>query len=286
MKKFTLLAIVMIFSLILGACGTSQSSGESQTTGGNQTADENESKDPGSEKKKLKIVTDANYAPFVFLDKGEMVGFDVDFMNAVAKEAGYEFEMVNVGWDPLFVEVKGKTADLGINAITINDDRKQTYDFSVPYYLSTNEILVPEGSDIKSAADLKNDKIVSVLGGTTGQEAIEALLGKNHKNIKKFDNNNLAILEMISGGADAVVADNAVVEEYAKNNPNQKLAIIKDEEGFENEFYGLMFPKGSEYKADFDAAVTKVLENGTYAEIYEKWFGVAPDTDTILKQQQ
>lgn len=271
MKKFSLLIIVMIFSLILAACGQS---------GTNAEAD-----GKNSEKKKLKVATEANYAPFVYLDQGEITGFDVDFINAVAAEAGYEIELVHVGWDPLFVEVKDKLSDIGICAITINDEREQTYDFSVPYYLSTNEILVPEGSDIKSAADLKG-KVVAVLGGTTGQEAVESILGKNHKDIKKFDNNNLAILEMLSGGADAVVADNAVVQEYANNNPDKKLSIIKDEEGFEKEFYGLMFPKGSELKSDFDVAVTEVLENGTYKKIYEEWFGAEPDVETILAEQE
>jgi glutamine transport system substrate-binding protein len=275
MKKFRLLAIFMVFSLVLAACGTDKEA----------DADASEKTSSSEVKKKLKIATEANYAPFVFLDKGEITGFDVDFMNAVAKEADYEIELVNVGWDPLFVEVKSELSDLGICAITINDEREQTYDFSVPYYLSTNEILVPEGSDIKSAADLKNDKVVAVLGGTTGQEAVESIIGKNHKNIKKFDNNNLAILEMLSGGADAVVADNAVVQEYAKNNPDKKLVVISDKEGFDNEFYGLMFPKGSELKADFDVAVTTVLENGTYAAIYKEWFGAEPDVETILAQQ-
>ncbi|WP_342598567.1 basic amino acid ABC transporter substrate-binding protein [Psychrobacillus sp. FSL H8-0483] len=272
MKKKVFLTIVMIFSLILAACGDNQ-------------ADAEKSNGSNGDKKKLKVATEANYAPFVYLNQGEMTGFDVDFMNAVASEAGYEIELVNVGWDPLFVEVKSKLSDLGICAITINDEREQTYDFSVPYYLSTNKILVPEGSDIKNAADLKNDKVVAVLGGTTGQEAVESILGKNHANIKKFDNNNLAIMEMLSGGADAVVADNAVVEEYAKNNPDQNLVVITDDDGFEKEFYGIMFPKGSELKADFDVAVTKVLENGTYAKIYEQWFGSEPDVATILAQQ-
>ncbi|WNS76363.1 basic amino acid ABC transporter substrate-binding protein [Bacillus sp. DTU_2020_1000418_1_SI_GHA_SEK_038] len=276
MKRFTIFAIVMIFSLILSACGTSQKTSEGS---GDSAAS-------GEGKKKLKIATEANYAPFVFLDNGEMKGFDVDFMSAVAKEAGYEYEMVHVGWDPLFVEVKDKLSDMGICAITINDVRSETYDFSAPYYLSTNEILVPEGSDIKSAADLKNDKVVAVLGGTTGEAAVEKILGVNNKNIKKFDNNNLAILELTSGGADAVVADNAVVQAYAQNNPNDKLNVISDKEGFENEFYGLMFPKGSELKAEFDVAVTEVLKNGTYTEIYKKWFGVEPDVETILAQQK
>lgn len=270
MKKFSKLAFIMLFSFafILSACGTSQ------VDGGNA----------GEEKKTLKVVTDAAYAPFEYMDKGEIVGFDVDFLKAVAKEAGYEVDIVNVGWDPIFVEIKDKIADLAISAITINDDRKQTYDFSVPYFLSTNKILVPEGSDIKSAADLEG-KIVAVQNGTTGQEAVESLLGANNKNIKKFENNNLAIMELNSGGADAVVADNTVVEEYAKNNPNDKLVVIEDANSFEAEYYGLMFPKGSELKAEFDAAINKLYENGTYAKIYKEWFGADPDVEDLKAQQ-
>lgn len=272
MKKIKLLVtfMVMAFMLILTACGTSETSGNGS--------------DSGDAKKTLRVVTDAAYAPFEYQDKGEVVGFDIDLINAVAKEAGYEIDIAHTGWDPLFVELEKKIADVGISAITINDDRKKTYDFSVPYFLSTNKIMVPEGSDIKTAEDLK-DKTVAVQNATTGQEAVEGLLGKNSSQIKKFENNNLAILELKSGGADAVVADNTVIEQYAKNNPNDKFVIIEDKGAFAQEFYGLMFPKGSKLKAEFDKALNEVLDNGTYAKIYNEWFKVDPDVQ-ILKDQQ
>lgn len=271
-RLFALLVLIFSFTLVLSACGTSK---DNSNEAGNGS---------GEEKKTLRVVTDANYAPFEYMDKGEIVGFDVDFVNAVAKEAGLEVKIESVGWDPLFVEIKDKRADFAMSAITINDDRKQTYDFSVPYFLSTNKILVPEGSDIKTAEDLK-DKVVAVQNGTTGQEAVEGLLGQNNSNIKKFENNNLAIMELNSGGADAVVADNTVVEEYAKNNPKDKLVVIEDTDSFDAEFYGLMLPKGSELKTDLDKAVKAVLENGTYAKIYKEWFGTEPDLEKIKAQQ-
>jgi glutamine transport system substrate-binding protein len=273
MKKLKLMTIMLLaFMLILTACGTSE---KSNSNGKNGTDDG---------KKKLRIVTDAAYAPFEYLDKGEVTGFSVDFITAVAKEAGYEFDLANTGWDPLFIELEKKIADIGISSITITDERKQTYDFSVPYFLSTNKILIPKDSDIKSAEDLK-DKTVAVQSATTGQEAAEGLLGKNSSQIKKFENNNLAILELKSGGADAVIADNTVIEEYVKNNPNDNFIVIEDVEAFEQEFYGLMFPKGSKLKAEFDKAVNAVLDNGTYAKIYEEWFKAAPDVK-VLKDQQ
>lgn len=271
MKKFLFFSLMLVLVFVVSACGTSSNK-------------ENNSAEQTDEKKKLRIVTDAAYAPFEYMDKGEIVGFDVDFVNAVAKEAGYDVEIVHIGWDPIFVEIEDKIADLAVSAITINDDRKQTYDFSVPYFLSTNKILVPENSDIKSASDLK-DKVVAVQNGTTGQEAVEKLLGKNNKNIKKFENTTLAIMELINGGADAVVADNTVIEEYAKNNPDQKLVVIDDPNSFEKEFYGLMFPKGSELVEEFSNAINKIYENGTYTKIYNEWFGVDPDIETLKEQQ-
>ncbi|MED3562748.1 basic amino acid ABC transporter substrate-binding protein [Bacillus xiapuensis] len=270
MKKFKIFSTLLVFSLmfVLSACGTSE-----KTSGSPK----------GEEKKTLRVVTDAAYAPFEYMDKGIVVGFDVDFLNAVGKEAGYNVKIEHVGWDPLFVEIKGKTADLGISAITINDERKQTYDFSTPYFLSKNEILVPKDSPIKSAADLK-DKVIAVQNGTTGQEAVEALIGKNNSKLKKFKNNNLAIMELKSGGAEAVVADNTVVEQYVKNNPNDNFVVIQDDAAFAKEFYGLMFPKGSKLKAEFDKAIQKVIENGEYTKVYQKWFKVDPDLKA-LKQQ-
>ncbi len=107
----------------------------------------------------------------------------------------------------------------------------------------------------------------------------------NNSNIKKYESNVLAIQELLAGGADAVVADNTVIEEYVKNNPKDNFVVIEDSAAFAKEFYGLMFPKGSKIKADFDKAVKAVIDNGTYAEVYKKWFKVDPDTQ-ILKDQQ
>jgi polar amino acid transport system substrate-binding protein len=267
MKKLKMISLVLsaAFLFILSACGTSKTNGD-------------------GEKKTLRVVTDAAYAPLEYQDKGEIVGFDIDFIKAVAKEAGYKIKVEHVGWDPIFVEIKGKTADAAISSITIDSKRQQTYDFSNPYFLSKNEILVPKGSSIKSAKDLEGKKI-AVQNGTTGQEVVEKLFGENNDKLKKFDNNNLAILELKKGGVDAVVADNTVIETYVKNNPNDNLDFIEDDATFNKEFYGILLPKGSKLKAELDKAVNKVLDNGTYEKLYEKWFKTKPDIK-ILKDQQ
>jgi glutamine transport system substrate-binding protein len=271
-KKGAILAVVLALLTALAACGKSAEPSSSSSSGKGET------------KKKIIVGTDAAFAPFEYMDKGKIVGFDVDLLDAVMKEAGMDYELKNIGWDPLFAAVQGKEIDMAISGITINDKRKQTYDFSVPYFESTHMIMVKENSPIKNALDLKG-KTVGVQNGTTGQAAVEKLLGKENKNIKKFENTVVAIMDLLNGGVEAVVTDNAVASEYVKNNPDKKIKTIADPEHFESEFYGLMFPKGSDLKPKVDEALKKVMESGKYAEIYKKWFGTEPNMDNLLKQQ-
>lgn len=274
MKKNKLsILLVCLLVLMLTACGSDSSNGSN---------DENNSSDQS--KKVLRIVTDAAYAPMEYMDKEEVTGFGIEFIRAVAEEAGYEAQVEHVGWDPLFVEVESGRADLAVSSISITEERKLKYEFSVPYYLSTNKILVPENSTITSSADLK-DKTVAVLGGSTGMIAAEKILGTNSKDIKKFESNVLAIQELKKKGADAVVADNAVVEEYAKNNPDDHFVVVEDA-SFDEEYYGVLFPKeNTELRDEFNEAINTVFDNGTYAEIYEEWFGETPDIEKLKAQQ-
>jgi polar amino acid transport system substrate-binding protein len=93
-------------------------------------------------------------------------------------------------------------------------------------------------------------------------------------------------MEMLAGGADAVVADNGVVEVYAKNNPNEKLKVIEDSDSFEAEYYGILFPKGTDLQADFNKAIKKIVENGTYEKIYQEWFGQEPNIEMLKAEQE
>ncbi|WP_042349964.1 basic amino acid ABC transporter substrate-binding protein [Bacillus massiliigorillae] len=274
MKKFTVsLVLLCSFLIVLAGCGTSD-----------KTSGEKENKD-GQEKKTLRVVTNADYSPMEFQDKGELVGFDMELITAMGKEAGYDVKLEHVGWDPIFVELDKKRAQVGASAITINKKREQSYDFTAPYFYASQKILVPQGSSIKSAADLKGKK-VAVQMGTTANIIMDKLYGADNKNIKKFENNILAIMELTKGGADAVVADNAVVEEYAKNNPKQKLVVIEDKGAFDPEFYGFMLQKGDkQLKKDLDKALNTLLDNGEYTKIYQKWLGIEPDV-AFLKAQQ
>lgn len=107
-KKGMIATLVFILMFALVGCGGSTE----KTTSKEQ-------------KKKITVVTNPSFAPFEYMDKGEIVGFDIDLLKAVMDEAGLEYELKGIGWDPLFAAIQGKTADMAVSGITINDDRKK-----------------------------------------------------------------------------------------------------------------------------------------------------------------
>ena len=263
-KRLSMISLIMTSVLLLSGCGNSRG----------KTADTVNSK------KTLNILTYANWNPFEYLDKGELVGFDIDLIKALSKEAGYECKVKNVGWDEMFTQIKGNTADAGISGITITDDRKQTYDFSERYFISRQSVVVKNDSDIKTGEDLKNNKIIGVQNGSTGQEAAEKLLGKNNENIKKFKN-GLHYMELVNNNIDVAIGDDTNNQGFLKSNPDANLKIIQDENTFAPEYFGIMYPKDSKLKSEFDKALDTLYDNGTYKEIYMKWFKVEPNIDEL-----
>jgi len=241
-------------SVLLFACGTG-------------TKDSGSSKDGDSGKRVLKVGTDATYAPMEYMDeKGEIVGIDIDIVKAIAEAAGFEVEFKNYGWEPLFPALTGGEVDFAVSSITITDERKESYDFSDPYFIANQLILVPEDSKVTNFEDLK-DKRVSVQINTTGHIVTKELLGETSSKIVATESMPLAISEMINGNADAAIGDNAVIIDYQANNPKVKVKTIEDD-SFEKEYYGLMVKKGNSEILDMlNEGIKKIKEDGKLKDI-------------------
>jgi len=222
------------------------------------------------------VGTDAAYAPFESQnEKGEIVGFDVDVVKAVAQKAGIEVKFVNTPWEGIFNSVAQGDRDLLVSAITITNERKQTLDFSEPYFDAQQLIAVKKDSKITKFADLKKLK-VGVQNGTTGDEVVAKLQGKDSANIKRFESTPLALKELEAGGVEAVVADNGVVVNYVNNNADAKFKTISDA-SFAAEQYGLAVKKGNaELLAKLNKGLADIKADGSYNQIYAKYFGAAP----------
>lgn len=271
-RSMWVLVLTVVIAMIAAGCG---GDGGKTTSGGDNA-------NGGEQSKVYRFATDANYAPMEFMDKDKITGFDIDFLAAVMEEAGLEYEVTNTGWDTMLTSVlQGTEYDAGISSVSITEDRKQSYDYSVPYFESTNMILVKEGSPITNATDLK-DKKVGVQVSTTAEKLMIDIMGNGNTDLKRFDTNTLALMELDGGGVDAVVADNAILQDYVKNNPDKKFVAVPDPVNFSSEFYGILLPKGSKLKDKLDPAIKAVIENGKYTEIYKQWFGEEPNTDNVL----
>ena len=222
------------------------------------------------------VGTDAAYAPFESKnEKGEIVGFDIEVVQAVAKKAGIEVKFVNTPWEGIFNALGQGDRDMIVSAVTITAERKGTMDFSDPYFDAQQLIAVKETSKVTKFADLKKLK-VGVQTGTTGDEAVTKLLGKTSAAIKRFESTPLALKELEAGGVDAVVADNGVVVNYVANNPGGKFKSIADKE-FVPEQYGIALKKGNtELQAKLNKGLAEIRADGSYDTIFTKYFGAPP----------
>jgi len=221
------------------------------------------------------VGTDAAYAPFESQnEKGDIVGFDIEVVQAIAAKAGFEVKFVNTPWEGIFNALGQGDRDMVVSAVTITEERKQTMDFSQPYFDAQQLIAVKETSKVAKFADLKKLK-VGVQTGTTGDEAVSKLLGKTSTNIKRFESTPLALKELESGGVDAVVADNGVVIHYVANNPGGKFKTVADAE-FVPEQYGIALKKGNtELLGKVNQGLAAIRADGTYDQIFRKYFGPA-----------
>jgi len=222
------------------------------------------------------VGTDAAYAPFESQnEKGKIVGFTIDIVNAAAAKAGIQVKFVNTPWEGIFNALGQGDRDMLASSITITEERKQSMDFTNPYFDAVQLIAVKDGSKIAKFADLKKAK-VGVQTGTTGDEAVTKLLGKTSTAIKRFESTPLALKELEAGGVDAVVADNGVVIHYVANNPGGKFKTVSDKE-FVPEQYGFAVKKGNaELLGKVNEGIAAIKADGSYNTIYKKYFGSEP----------
>ena len=259
-------ALCAVLPYLLIACGKQDSGAASAASGAALT----------SAAKVYVVGTDAAYAPFESQnEKGEIVGFDIDVVKAAAAKAGVEVKFVNTPWEGIFNALKQGDRDLLVSSITITEERKQSMDFSDPYFDAHQLIAVKADSKIARFEDLKSLK-VGVQTGTTGDETITKLQGKNSPDIKRFESTPLALKELETGGIDAVVADNGVVVNYVKNNAGNKFKTVNDP-AFAPEHYGIAVKKGNaELLAKLNQGLAAIKADGSYDRIYASYLS-APE---------
>lgn len=213
-----------------------------------------------NESKKLVVYTNAEFAPFEYVANNEVVGIDIDICQKIADEIGAELEIVNTDFDSIIGAIASGKGDLGASGFTINAERLEEVNFTDPYYNTTQYIIVPKGSDIKSVQDLAGKK-VAVQIGTTGDLTITDMKLEGTE-ITRLNNAN-------EGGQglgtkyDAVVIDEPTAKNIAKVNGFDTVKI----EGLEVEQYGIAINKSNtELLEAANKVINEMLSDGSLAE--------------------
>ena len=272
MKKLIALMLAMVMALSLVACGK-------PAENDNSANDNNTNTDGDATATRTFVMgVDAEYPPFSYLgEDGQYTGFDVEVCKAVCDLLGWDLQVFGVNWDQKLVQLDAKECDCVWSGMTILDSMKEAgYVISTPYYDNTQVIMVKEGSDIKSSADLAG-KVVAVQLGTSGEALLAdggdlADLAATFADLTTCDSFLKCFTELGGGAVDAVIVDKPVAVYYAESN---KGFTVLDE-GLGAEQYGIAFRAGDEELcATVEDAVAQLVANGTYAEIAAKYPDIA-----------
>ena len=220
----------------------------------------------------LVVATDATFPPFEFVDEEtkEIIGFDIDLMNAIAERADLNISYQNVGWDPLLAGMADCQYDMAISAMTITEERAQVFSFSDPYINAGQIVVVAFGNDtISGPADLVGATIGAQIG-TTGAMEAEAI---EDSELKVYDTYEFAFLDLANGQIDAVIADYPTAVAFVNQNAD-RLQVVG--EVFTDENYGIAFCMGNdELIAQVNAALAELQAEGFVDQLVVEWYGDA-----------
>ena len=258
---------------MLAGCGSSTGNDSSNTSSAAKeetSATESGNTASSASGKKYVIATDTVFAPFEFTDEsGAFVGIDVDLLDAIAKDQGFEYELQSLGFDAALVAVQSGQADGVIAGMSITDERKETFDFSDAYYDADVTMAVAAGSSIASYDDL-NGKKVAVKTATNGSDYAKSIADQYGFDIVEFKDSPTMYQDVITGNTVACFEDYPVRAYNIKQGAGMEIPEGTTAAGSS---YGFAVQKGqnAELLEMFNKGLADIKANGTYQEIVDKY---------------
>ncbi|WP_297942649.1 amino acid ABC transporter substrate-binding protein [uncultured Campylobacter sp.] len=217
----------------------------------------------------LKVATEGTFSPFSYYnDKNELVGYDVDVARAVAEKLGLKIEFLTAPWDAMLAAFDAGKADAVFNQVSITDERKKKYEYSVPYTVVYGAIIVhKDNNDIKSFEDLKGKKNAD--SATSNWAQVAKKYGAQNVTVDSFAK---SMELLIARRVDTVVRDNTVFYDFLKQRPDAPIKIaakLKDVD-----YSAAIVQKGNKELADqISKALNELKAEGKLREISLKYFG-------------
>lgn len=258
-KKLLAVLLVLMMAFTLAACG-----------GGNEAPAEEATDDMPT----YKVAMEPTFPPFdtTNAETQELDGFDVDMMNAIAEDQGFQLEWVNMGFDGLIPALQSGNIDIIASGMNASEERREKVDFSTTYYDSGLVVAVKAGNTaIKSIDDLTSDMKAGGQIGTTGADlATELYESGKIGEAKIYNGLDVAIMDLQNGTIDALINDLPVTKAYMDSKPGT-LEIVGDVLNAES--YGYAVQKGNtELLEKINTGMQNLKDSGKFDEIFAKWF--------------
>ncbi|WP_422122072.1 transporter substrate-binding domain-containing protein [Planococcus sp. X10-3] len=258
MKKFSFILMLLAMTLFIAACG----SDDEGSTGGDSGE--------GSEGETYTVGIDTTYPPFEFEEDGEYTGIDIDLINAIADNQGFDIEFSAMDFGGIIPAMQAGQLDVAIAGMSITEDRKEIVDFSDPYFEAGISLVVgADNNDITSLEDLEG-KTVVVKSGTTGADFARENQDEYGFEITQLDDSPAMFQEVSNGNADVLFEDYPVIA-YAIAESDLDLKVVGDR--LTGDEYGIAVLKGenADLLEKINTGLQELRDNGDYDEILNKY---------------
>ena len=227
---------------------------------------------------KIRIATEGAYSPFNYVNpKGELEGFDVDIAKALCEAMKADCSLATQDWDGMIPALQARKFDVIVASMAITEKRKQAIAFTNPYYYSVASYVVRKDSNFPDQVDALIGKNIGVQRATIHEETIKEMYA-DKVTIKTYDTNENCILDLQNKRLDAMIASRPLMGYFITNHPEAGFTFLL---GMYNPVAaGIGIRKeDTELLAKFNKALDTIINNGTYVQISNKWFG-----ESLLKK--
>jgi len=261
MRKAFSLALVLALSLVVGTAAAASAA------------------EKDAEERVIRVATPGNYAPFTMYDeaKQEWSGFEIELWHTIGEKSGYKIEFVRLDNPATFAELDLGRVDTVAKQISITPVRQKKYDFTQPFFFSPYSLTVRESNEeVKSWKDMEG-KTIGLAEGSAMNEFVAALDPGNKVKKSVYESGGIILQEVAAGRVDATPSAYLVLPWRLKKNPELKLKSVDTENPIYVEVNAYPFARtdrGRELLELTDGILTRMIEDGSYAKLCEKWFGM------------
>lgn len=253
MKKFLTAFLVAFTGLFLVAC--------------QNTKTENNASNEANTTLTLKVGTAPNYKPFNYKQDSKLTGFDTDLVEEIAQKNGIEIVWVETNFDGLIPALKAGKIDMIASAMSATDERRQSVDFTKPYYMSKNlYIKLKNNEALQTKTDLEGKKI-GVQLGTLQENTAKTIKDAQIQSNKDL---NIAVLALKNNKIDAIVADEDTAKGFLAENPDL-VSFYQETDGGEGFSFAFDKDKQKEVIEIFNKGIDKAKANGFYDSLVKKY---------------